>query len=61
MTKELLEKLIDDIYSSEKYSLFEKVVLLENLNLFLRYYDENMKALEEIAEKNKIKNRLNNG
>lgn len=53
MTKELLEKLIDNIYNSDKYSLVEKVVLLENLNLFLRYYDENMKALEEIAEKNK--------
>lgn len=53
MTKELLEKLIDNIYNSDKYLLVEKVVLLENLNLFLRYYDENMKALEEIAEKNK--------
>lgn len=53
MTKELLEKLIDNIYNSDKYSLVEKVVLLENLNLFLRYYEENMKALEDIAEKNK--------
>ena len=53
MTKELLEKLIENIYNSDKYTLVEKVVLLENLNLFLRYYEENMKALEEIAEKNK--------
>lgn len=57
MTKELLEKLIDNIYNSDKYSLVEKVVLLENLNLFLRYYDENMKALEDIARKNKKGNR----
>lgn len=55
MTKELLEKLIENIYNSDKYTLVEKVVLLENLNLFLRYYEENMKALEEIAEKNKRK------
>ena len=53
MTKELLEKLIDNIYNSDKYSLVEKVVLLENLNLFLRYYDETMEALEGIARKNK--------
>ena len=53
MTKELLNKLIDNIYNSDKYSLVEKIVLLENLNLFIRYYEENMKALEEIAEKNK--------
>ena len=55
MTKELLEKLIDNIYNSNNYTLVEKIVLLENLNLFLRYYDENMKALEKIAEKNKKK------
>ena len=57
MTKELLNKVIDNIYNSDKYSLVEKVVLLENLNLFLRYYDENMKALEEIARKNKNKSK----
>ena len=57
MTKELLNKLIDNIYNSDNYSLVEKVVLLENLNLFLRYYDENMKALEEIARKNKNKSK----
>jgi len=57
MTRELIEKLIENIYNSDKYSLVEKVVLLENLNLFLRYYDENMKALNDIAEKNKKRNR----
>ena len=57
MTKELLNKVIDNIYNSDKYSLVEKVVLLENLNLFLRYYEENMKALNDIAEKNKKRNR----
>jgi len=55
MTKELLEKLIDNIYNSDKYSLVEKIVLLENLNLFIRYFDENMQALNNIAEKNKKK------
>lgn len=57
MTKELLEKLIENIYNSDKYTLVEKVVLLENLNLFLRYYEENMKALEGIARKNKNKSK----
>lgn len=57
MTKELLEKLIENIYNSDKYTLVEKVVLLENLNLFLRYYDENMEALEDIARKNKNKSK----
>lgn len=53
MTRELFEKLIDLVYNSKEFNLTEKIELLENMNLFLRYYDENMKALEKIAEKKK--------
>ena len=53
MTRELFEKLIDLVYNSKEFNLTEKIELLENINLFLRYYDENMKALEKIAENKK--------
>lgn len=53
MTRELMEKLIDLVYKSNELSLTEKLELLENMNLFLMYYEENMTALNKIAEENK--------
>lgn len=57
MTRELMEKLIDLVYNSRDLTLTEKIELLENMNLFLMYYEENMTALNKIAEKNKNKRR----
>ncbi len=53
MTRELMEKLLNIVYNSKELKINEKIELYENINLFLRYYEQNMSALQKIADENK--------
>lgn len=56
MTKELMEKIMEIVYNSKELTIMQKIEFLQGANLFLLYYDENIKALDEIARKRKWTN-----